>query len=314
MAEPANPSSPPASTPAAPPQPGSAPPAQPLPTALGGTGAAAARPDYIEERHWDAATGTVKVEDLGKSYREARAAISKGVDGYKAELLKGRPEKPEAYTFKAPDKGPLAERLAKSGLVILADNPGADFKPEPGKQYFALKADDPMLAYWRKTAFDAGMSQDQFMEGIATYAETLAAKAPTEQQRAEAIAATFKALGENGQQRAAHLWGQVQAKLSPEHAAALDEAIQTPEQIMALEALMEKMGEPRFSPAIGASPAQPDSGAMLLEAKRIQGEPDYWSNMEKQKRVSEIYQKVYPGPSQGVTPGSKLGPSAGRAA
>ncbi len=249
---------------------------------------------------------------MAKAYREARTTISKGVDGYKAELLKGRPDKPEAYAFKP--EGKIAERLAKSNLVILADKPGADFKPEAGKQYLALKADDPMLAYWRKTAFEAGMSQEQFAEGLVTYAESMVGRQPSEADTQAAAAAEFAKLGENGQARAAHVWGRLQTVLGKDAAGALDGQVTTAEGIAALEVLLEKAGEPKFSPAAGATSAQQDTGALLLEAKRLQGDVDYWSNAEKQKRVTEIFAKAYPGPSTGITPGSKLGPAAGRAA
>lgn len=290
--------------PAAVPAPSNPPPASnapPLPAALN-SAPPAQRPEYVEERHWDAATGAVKVEDLAKSYREARTAISKGVDGYKAELLKNRPAAADAYSMAMPKEGKLAERLAKSNLVILTEKPGADFKPEAGKQYFTVNAADPLLAHWRKVAFEAGMSQEQFAEGLATYAESLAAKQPTAAQTEAAQAAEFAKLGDNGQQRAAHVWGRLQAALGAEAASALDGEITTAAGIMALEALLEKAGEPRFSaPAAGGGTQSAD--ALRAELAKLQADYNtYWSPAV-QARVGEIMKQLHPGASTGKVPG-----------
>lgn len=298
------------SDPASPPAPPAPPPnSQPLPGALSPTPApsTAQRPDFVEETFWDAAAGTIKAEPLAKSYSELRAKFSKGVDGYKAELLKSRPEKPEAYAFKA--EGKIAERLAARNLVIMTEKPGADFKPEPGKQYLQLNAADPMLAYWRKTAFEAGMSQEQFADGLATYAESLVAKQPTEAQIKAERTAEFAKLGENGAARADHVWKQLQGKLGEDKAKALDGVVQSAAAIEAIEALLEKSGEPKFSPAAGAGGAPQNAEALKAELAALQADYNNYWQPHIQARVTAINKLLYPGPSTGVVPGSNLGPS-----
>ena len=226
----------------------------------------AARPEYIPEKFWDAATGQPRTEDLAKSFSHLEKKLGEGKAAYDAERLKARPEKPEGYAVK------LDPAKLPQGLVILDKAPGDDFKPEAGKSYIVLK-DDDMMKFWRQHCFDNGIGQDAFQAGLVQFAKMMGAATPTPEQIKASRDETYKALGEHGEQRVQHLWGRLQNTLG-ERAAALDDLVDSPEAIEALELLLEKAGEPKFSPGQGAADA---TGAATAKAEiaKLQGDPEF---------------------------------------
>lgn len=88
--------------------------------------------------------------------------------------MKARPEKPEGYQVKLP------EGYSKENFEL------------------NLNEANPMMKWWRSTAHELGMNQNQFEAGIAAYVDGMAADMPD-------IDAEVKSLGENGIQRIANL-------------------------------------------------------------------------------------------------------------
>ena len=259
------------------------------------------RPEFVPEKFWDPQSG-VRVEQLAKSYGELERGRNTVRETVKAEIdaerTKARPESPDKYSFAVPTEGPVAEAIKASNVVLLTEKPAEGFQPEQGKTYFLVDHQDPLLGWWRKTAFDASMSQDQFLEGVALFASQQGARAPTEDEQKQALASEYAKLGENGAQRADHVWNGLKARLGEDTAKALDGAVSSAEGIQALEMLLEKAGEPRF--ADGGRSA--GSGGLTIERlKAIQAEPDYWQNPEKQKVVADGYQRLYPGQNNRMT-------------
>jgi hypothetical protein len=265
------------------------------------------RPDFIPEKYWDGTKGEPRVQDMAKGLSELEGRLSKGKETYKAEYeaerFKARPAKPEDYKLAMPKEGPLAERFGKANLVLLDQKPGEGFQPEQGKRYFVLDQKSPLLQHWRATAHAAGMSNDQFMEGVAAYAEDLIGRQPSAESVAAEISAEHKKLGEQGRDRAQFAYGRIKALLGDEAAKAFDFIQVDAAGTLAVEALLEKLGEPKFSPG-AANTGAADPTAALAEAKKLMGDPDYWQNKEKQARVAEAYKKIYPG-----TVGPSLMPS-----
>lgn len=259
----------------------------------GGGGAPAARPEFVPEKFWDATAGSVKVEDLAKGYTDLSARQAKGKEALipeikqqlETERFKNRPEKPDGYKIVLPKDAKLP-----NNLVMLTEKPGDDFKPEGGKRYFTVNADDPLMKYWRDTAHKAGLSQDEFMQGVISHADSLARMTPTEAQRKEALNAEYAKLGENGPARVTHTFNGLKATIGEKHALSIDSVPLNAAAIEALEALVEKAGGAKFAPSgAGGSGA---GSPTLHQVHEIQASSDYWTNPDKQEQVRQMLTKI----------------------
>lgn len=189
---------------------------------------------------------------LAKSYTELEKQRTKFADEAKvgaraaveAELFGKRPESADKYEVGLPEDA--------GDLVLLTEPPGADFAPEPGKAYLVLKGDDPLLGEFRQIAHRAGLDQGEFNAAVAKFGRALAARVPTAEERQAQDAEVFKALGEHGERRVQHLWGQLQGTLG-DRAKALDELVGSAAAVEALEMLVERAGAPKFSPPTGGA-------------------------------------------------------------
>jgi hypothetical protein len=277
---------------------------------------APARPDGLPDKFWDGEKNTVKVDDLVKEHLGLSQRFAKGKDAFIPELraqlepelrtaltkelepnlrktiegerYKNRPEKPDGYKLE-PVKG-------AENVVFLTEKPGADFKPEEGKQYFIVDNADPLMTFWREHAHANGLGNDGFMKGVLTFVQAQAAKT----QASEAQLTTWRdkdreGLGEHGKARIEHVGGQLKALVGEDGLKALDFDFLPAKGIEALEAVLEKTGQPRFSPSSSGGGAEP--GDTEEQLKAIQAEPDYWESPEKQARVAKGYAKLYPGKS-----------------
>lgn len=254
----------------------------------------AQRPEYIPEKFWDAEKSAPRVEDLGKGYAELSTKLGKAKEVFETERLANRPAKADDYKVAIPEKGPLAERFSKNNLVLLDKAPDKDFKPEAGKKYFQLDHKSPMLAYWRQTAHAQGLSNEQFMEGVASYAEDLMSKQVTPEAIAEEIAGEHKKLGEHGRERADFAYDKLTALIG-DKAKAFDYIKVDAAGTEAIEALLEKLGQPKFSPgAANAGGGNVSGSEALAEAKKIQSHADYWKDPAMQAKAAELYKKAFP--------------------
>jgi hypothetical protein len=282
-------------------------------------GDAVTRPEYVPENFWDAEKGEVKVEDLAKAHTDLGARFSKGKDGLrseieaditkelteklrpeiegtvKAEIFKERPAKVDDYAVGLPEEGNLVERAEKTGIVLLSEKPGDDFQPEEGKSYFVFDETHPLLGWWKNTAFDNGLSQEQFMDGVLAYAEAELAMTPGPEALEAARAETYKALGENGKDRFDFARSRLEGLIGADNAKLIwpDNANPSPQGVEAIEAILTAAGEPKFSPELHAIQGK-DNQELLAEAKELQASDDYWQNNDKQARVQEIFRRVYP--------------------
>lgn len=257
-----------------------------------GAGAPPQRPEYVPEQFWDGEKGAPKIEDLAKGYSDLAARQAKGkaalIPEIKKELeterFKARPAKAEDYKI-APPKGELP-----NNLVMLTEPPGADFKPEEGKRYFQVKADDPLMKYWRDTAHKAGLSNDEFMQGIIAHADSLAPKVPTKAETDAALNTEYSKLGEHGAARVAHTFNTLKATIGDKHAAAIDAVPLNAAAIEAIEALVEKAGGPKFAPQGGGGGS---AGAPTMEdVRNVQADPNYWSSPKLQQQARDMIGKI----------------------
>lgn len=242
----------------------------------------------------------MRVDALARSYTELAHRFAKGKEALvpqikaeiEAERRRGCPPTPDSYALKLPEEGPLAEAVQRLNLVLLDRHPGADFRPEPGKRYFVLDPRHPMLAFWRETAHKAGLSQDAFLHGIVAYVENELARQPSEEKLAAQRRAEWAKLGPLGEARAGHAWRKLTALVGEERARALEGFVEDARAIEAVEMLLERAGEPRFSAGAGGGTGADD---LKAEADKLIGSSDYYANPAKQARVAAIFKKLYPG-------------------
>jgi hypothetical protein len=262
--------------------------------------AAAAKPDWLPDTYWDADAGTGKWEqlakdreELGQRFANGKAAYAEAVRGeiteqVKAELDAARkkavPEKPEAYTLAVPEGLP-------DGVVVLDKAPGADFAPEPGKRYIVLQDDHPMLGMWREIAHELELPQEAFLKGVAKFAAAQAATVKTPAELEAEKRAFYSALGENGVQRVAHVWGKLEAALG-EQATLFDAFVSTPEQVQALEKLLGAAAGPGFSKGVPSADAMTEK-----DLKAMVADPRYWRERDPEfiAKVTEGFRRIYPG-------------------
>lgn len=249
-----------------------------------------ARPEHVPEKFWDAEKGAVRVDDVlgaysklegerGKQWDDLKPQVKAEIEG---EMFANRPGSPDDYKPVLPDD---------SNIVLLDEAPGEDFEPEEGKTYMVMKADDPLWQTAREVFHQAGKSNDEFSEAVGLFAQSMAERTPTAQEREDARNKEIEeTLGEHGQARVDHVLNALNSTLGEDHRAAID-ALPVA-SVPALEALLEKAGQPRF-----AAPASGQAAEHLTEEqlRAIQAEPDYWDNPEKQKKVREGWQRLYPG-------------------
>ena len=217
----------------------------------------AQRPDYIPEKFWR--DGQADIENMAKSYAELTSwkntkteELLKQLD---ADRLKARPEAADKYE--------------------LPEIEGVDTE---------MLAESPLVAYWRETAFNAGLPQEAFNEGIAKYMEALDLSGPN-------LEAEAKALGENADARieAVSQWAQAQFT-DPAEFEAIQRLGQSAAGIKVLERLM---GNP--APAGDGGP--PVKTITIESLKQMQLDPRYWNPASRDpafvREVDEGFQKLY---------------------
>lgn len=283
--------------------PGSPPGAPPAPSSA----TPAPRPDWVPDQFWNAQKSDVDVQGMAAGFKDLASRFAKGkealVPEVRAELTKElfgkRPEKPEGYTFQPPKDGPLADRLAKNNLVLLPQKPGAEFQPEKGKVYYVFDQNGPLFQLGRQLAHKAGMGNEEFAEMATSFVEIEAAKESARQQETTSrIAENRKLLGDAADKRIDYVKGKIKVLAGDKAPDALDIDYLPASAIEALETLLEKAGEPRFSSGSGAAAGAKDASALNAEVKALQESPDYWDSPAKQARASEIFKQLAPGPAR----------------
>ncbi len=235
------------------------------PAASGETPPAAVKPDHVPDKFW--ADDGVNFQAWGESTKELEGKLRTRKDDltkqvreeFEAERLANRPESADLYEARIPDSVQLPE--------------GVEWE---------FSDDDPMLGWWRTFAHDNGMDQEGFDKGIEMYVQGQLANMPNPDSE-------IKALGEYGADRALRVANWANQNLSEDAYKALDGTINTAIGVAAMEEIMEKMGELKFSPELHTSES---AGITLDDLQTMQKDPRYW-NMNK--RDPAFVQKVNDG-------------------
>lgn len=230
----------------------------------------AERPEYLPEKFWNTEEGSPNVEGLAKSYTEIESKFGQRASALREEIeseikkpREGVPESAEGYTYE----------LSKEGL------------PE-GWEIQSID-DDPMLGWWRDTAFDRGMTQDEFQAGINKYMEMQVAGIPDK-------SAEMKSLGENAQERIDRVDLYLGKNLTEDEYNTLADFAITAEAVQVLEKLIGIQAEPSIS-TFGGEPSTGSSSEDEIRA--MMDDPRYWKHGEMddayRTKVTEMWQKLY---------------------
>lgn len=258
--------------------------------------AAPVKPDFVPDQFWNTQKNEVDVQGLATGFKDLSTRFAKGKEALipeiKSEVMKEifgkRPEKPELYQFTPPKEGPLAERLAKNNLVVLPEKPGPDFQRDPNKVYYVLDKDGPRFKLGQALAHRAGMSGDEFNELAVGFAEIEAGDQSAKEKKVnEQLAENRKLLGENADKRIEYLKGKIKVIAGDKAPEALDLDYLPASAIEAIEKLLEKAGEPRFSTGAGGE-GKKDAGELRAELDALQKNKDYYDSPTMQKRAFEL--------------------------
>lgn len=289
--------------------PGTTPAAKPDAKPAAPAASASAKPDFLPDDYWKPDVGAVDVErlwterqEIGERFAKGKTAYAEAVRGeiteqVKAELAAERrkavPEKPEGYALAIPEGLP-------DGVVVFDKVPDEGFTPEPGKRYVVLQDDHPMTGVWRNLAHKLDLSQEQFLTGVAEFAAMQAAEVKTPAMLDAERRQFYAKLGENGEARVAHVWGKLDAALG-EDAQHFDGFVSTPEQVAALEKLLDAASGPTFSKRVPMASGTLDEKSL----REMQQDPRYWKTRDPEfiAKVTEGFKKLYPGsvPATGRT-------------
>jgi hypothetical protein len=237
-----------------------------------------ARPDYVPEKFWDADAGTLRVEDVFKSYKHLEDAKNNNWEGVKKEV--------EAEVSQKAQNDRLAHRPDSAEKYETSFDP----KIVPDGMEFSVDEDNPLMQFWRKHSFDNGYSQDQFSDGLTQYIQQAITAMPDP-------GAEVAKLGENYQARSDALGSWSRANLDPDSAEAMDGLITTAKGFELMEKLMGKAGEPAFA---GEGSGKSVSGAKsITELRALMNDPRYHTAGQRDAAyvamVDAEFAKSYPG-------------------
>ena len=227
----------------------------------------ASKPEYIQDKFWDADNNKVNLENLASSYNSLESKLGSRTEDLTKQIRTDiESEKlrnvPETYKLSIPE----------------LDN-SIDIK---------IDKDMPIVQWWDKTAKDAGLSQTQYDEGVKAFIDNAISTLPNTELE-------MQKLGDAGKERveAASMWSK--KHLSEEAYATVSNIASTAEGVKALEEIMKLTKDsnmPTSNTQIDAQATQDDLKAML-------NDPRYWDSSKRDpgyvRRVTELYEKAYKG-------------------
>jgi len=222
-------------------------------------------PEYVPEKFWNNDTKEIKVEDLGLSYKALEKKLGSRTEDLSAQIREDiknetKASVPEDYDISLPE---LPENVD-----------------------IQVDAEMPLLQWWKQTAREKGMSQDEFNKGVEAFVNNEVQGLPDVQNEKGL-------LGDNAETRieAADLWSK--KNLSPNAYDTLSSLASTANGVKAIEELMSLNKDapiPNIETAIEAAPSQDDLRSMMKD-------PRYWKDGERDisyvKKVTDMYEKYY---------------------
>ena len=223
------------------------------------------KPDYVQDKFWNAETKEVNLENLASSYNALESKLGSRTEDLtkqiRTDLENERLSKvPESYQLNVPQ---------------LDESVNIDINNEM-----------PIVQWWNQTAKDAGLSQEQYDSGVKAFIDNAIANLPNPELEVQK-------LGDTGKQRieAAELWSK--KHLSPDAFNAIAGFAATAEGVKAIEEIM-KLSKDASMPN---TTTQVDVSADMDDLKSMLNDPRYYDPARREpgyvKRVSELFEKAY---------------------
>lgn len=228
------------------------------------------KPDYIQDKFWNAERNEVNIENLASSYNSLESKLGSRTEDLTKQI---RTDLENEKLSKVPEQYQL-------NVPELNDNISLD-----------ISQDMPIVEWWSNTAKSAGLSQEQYDEGVKVFVENAISNLPN-------VDLEIQKLGDSGRERieAAELWSK--KYLSPDSYNAISSFASTAEGVKALEEVM-KLTKDSSMPT---SQTQVDVSADMDDLKSMLKDPRYWDSSRRDpsyvKRVTELYEKAYKGQKQ----------------
>ena len=223
------------------------------------------KPDYIQDKFWDADRNQPKIEALASSYNSLEKKLGSRTD----ELSKQ-----------------VREDLEKERLAAAPENYQVNIGEIPDNVTLDVSDDMPIVQWWKETAKSNGLSQEQFDKGVEMFVNNALDGLPQYEEEVQK-------LGENGKERieAAELWSK--KNLSEDAYSAMSNLAATAEGIKAIEEIM-KMTSTAPMPT---TPTQIDATPNIEDLRSMMNDPRYWDSARRDQayvdRITKLYEAAY---------------------
>jgi hypothetical protein len=223
------------------------------------------KPEFVQDKFWDADRKEVNLENLASSYNALEKKLGSRTEDLSKQVRQDLEQErlgkvPEEYNLNVPE-------LPENVDVSVSD-------------------DMEIVQWWKDTAKQNGLSQEQFDEGVKVFIDNAMATLPD-------VNAEMEKLGDNSKERveAAELWSK--KNLSPEAYNTFSSLASTAEGVKAIEEIM-KMTKDSPMPT---TPTQVSVTPDLVDLKSMMNDPRYYDSNKRDdgyvKRVTELYEKAY---------------------
>lgn len=223
------------------------------------------KPDYVQDKFWNAETKEVNLENLASSYNALESKLGSRTEDLSKQIRTDLENErlsnvPESYQLNVPQ---------------LDESVNIDINNEM-----------PIVQWWNQTAKDAGLTQEQYDSGVKAFVDNAVANLPNPELEVQK-------LGDTGKQRieAAELWSK--KHLSPDAFNAIAGFAATAEGVKAIEEIM-KLSKDVSMPN---TTTQVDVSADMDDLKSMLNDPRYYDPARREpgyvKRVSELFEKAY---------------------
>jgi len=225
------------------------------------------KPEFVQDKFWDADRKEVNLENLASSYNALEKKLGSRTEDLSKQVRQDLEQErlgkvPEEYKINVPE---LPENVDVS-----------------------VSKEMEIIQWWKDTAKQNGLSQEQFDEGVKVFIDNAMATLPD-------VNAELEKLGDNSKERveAAELWSK--KNLSPEAYNTFSSVASTADGVKAIEEIM-KMTKDSPMPT---TPTQVSVTPDLGDLKSMMNDPRYYDSNKRDdsyiKRVTELYEKAYEG-------------------